>query len=127
MMGRVGITPRDLVHIRHCKALKCIVEHDDGADEACHSFEALLDQVEDYTRHQEARRFDALIDSGMPRVIEPGVGHMVRELEPYDKADAFDPELHDVHPSEFSDCSECARGVGHWHYKGTQQPVLWKF
>jgi len=126
-MGRVDITPRDLVHIRNCKSVRCVVDCTEGVGDLCRSLDALLDQVEDYTRHQEARRFDALIDSGMPRVIAPGVGHMARELEPYDKADAFDPELHEVHPSEFSDCPECGKGVEHWHYKGTQQPVLWKF
>lgn len=123
----MNITPRDLIHIRYCKGAKCVAEYPDAAEETCRSFDALLDQMEDYTRHQEARRLDALIDSGMARVIAPGVGHAARELEPYDKADGFDPELHDVHPSEFSDCPECAKGVDHWHYRGTQLPVLWKF
>jgi len=126
-VSRRDITPRDLMHIKYCKEPWCVVDRPNGAHDKCREFDALLDQVEDYTRHQEARRFDALIDSGMPRVIAPGVGHMCREMEPYDKVDGFDPELHEVHPSEFSDCTECAKGIEHWHYKGTQHPVLWKF
>ena len=61
----MNITPRDLIHIRYCKDAKCVVEYPDAAEEACRSLDALLDQMEDYTRHQEARRLDALIDSGI--------------------------------------------------------------
>jgi hypothetical protein len=114
---------RGRVHARICKG-SCIAYGDTPSD-LCRSVDRLLDRVEQDALHMAALDFEARMDAqGWPRGIGPGVSYMVREMDPFEKIDAFDPDLHDVHPSEFSDCPQCAGGVEHWHHKGTQDPVL---
>lgn len=117
------MSARDRVHDRICKD-SCTAYGDEPSD-LCRSVDRLLDRVEADALHQAALDFEARMDAQRwPRGIGPGVSYMVREMDPYEKVDAYDPEVHDVHPGEFSDCPQCAKGVEHWHHKGTQNPVL---
>lgn len=117
------MSARDRVHSRICT--RSCVAYGDAPSDLCRSVDRLLDRVEQNALHEAAMEFEARMDvAKWPRGIGPGVSFMVREMDPYEKVDAYDPDVHDVHPGEFSDCPQCAGGVEHWHYKGTQRPVL---
>lgn len=116
---------REQLHSRLCTGELC-VEYGDKPSPKCQTLNRLLDQVEEAALHKAAMEFEARMDEmKWPRGIGPGVSYMAREMDPYEKVDAFDPEMHDVHPSEFSDCPKCGEGVEHWHIKGTQNPAPW--
>jgi hypothetical protein len=116
-------TPRDRMHAKYCPDDQCTLEYSQPGG-LCRNFDVLLDRVERDALHHAAVDFDQRIEK-LPRIITPGVSYVVREMDPFEKIDAFDPNLHDVHPSEFSDCPKCGEGVEHWHIKGTQDPVRW--
>lgn len=117
------MSARDRIHARICQP-PCGAYGDEPSG-LCRNVDKLLDRVEADALHQAARDFESRMDAAKwPRAIGPGVSYMVREMDPYEKVDAYDPNVHDVHPGEFSDCPQCAGGVEHWHRKGTQHPVL---
>jgi hypothetical protein len=114
------------MHVKYCPSGHCAAVKGDKPDDQCKTFDQAMDRVERDALHAAAMEFEGRM-GGMkwPRAIGPGVSYMCREMDPYEKADAFDPEMHEVHPSEFSDCPKCGEGVEHWHHKGTQDPVMW--
>jgi hypothetical protein len=119
-------TPRERMHVKYCPAERCMAVEDGKPSGECKTFDQAMDRVERDALHQMAMDFDGRISAAkFPRALGPGVLYTAREMDPYEKVDAFDPEMHEVHPSEFSDCPKCGEGVEHWHYKGTQNPVMW--
>lgn len=114
---------RGRIHARTC-AVHCVMYGDDPSPQ-CAAVDRMLDLVESNAVHQAVRDLVQEMDEAKwPRAVGPGVYHAVQRLDPYEEVEAFDPQMHDVHPGEFSDCPKCAGGVAHWHYKGTQTPVL---
>jgi hypothetical protein len=118
-------TPRDRAHIKYCPDDQCVLEYADPGGQ-CKVFDLILDRVEKDALHRTALEFEKRMDDrGWPRGIGPGVSYMCNEMNPYEKVEAFDPQNHEIHPGEFSDCPKCGEGIEHWHHKGTQEPVMW--
>lgn len=116
--------PRAFTHIKFCSDARCRLKGgSENAGPDCVELDDYLDWVEEAARHKVVQEMVSS-SAAEHRVLGPGIAWVEKEFDPYYRVDAFDPDMHEIHPrEEHPDCPGCQAGNKHWHRKSDNEPV----
>ncbi len=118
-----AINPRQKIHKAFCATqYECRYEGARDPGLWCTALDDLLDFNNEMLLHDKALEFETEIGrlSGVRGAAHMGGGlaRAVEMVDPFERVEAFDPDLDEIHPGEeHPDCAGCVEGVEHFHRK----------
>jgi hypothetical protein len=95
----------------------------------CKKLDELLDLNDELVLHAMARRLEDEIATAAAgrrgQSLLGGLSRAVELVDPFEKVEAFDPELYEVPPGiDHPNCEACKEGREHYHRKSDGSPVV---
>ena len=118
--------PREEIHKVFC-ATQYECKHEGAKDPSvwCRVLDELLDVNDEMLLHAKAREFESELEELHRRRVHlagrigAGLLRAAEMTDPFNKIDAFDPEMHEVNDAaeENPHCPACVAGREHYHRK----------